>query len=365
MTLRVTLSTTLMLLCTGLAQHTPQELAQALQTAARAGDTAAYRKLLAPNGTFTIEGAHFAADLRLHPPKDVTYTLSNVQQQGSMATANLTLRWTRPAEDGSQAEGASRVTLPVQLVRSGEVWRYAGEALTPLKTEMGTLLVLRTLDLAQRVTPFAQLTTRASQELKTVLGMTVPKDVVIKVYPDFSSLSASVSLSLPPVNGWHEPGEAIKFVMPGGSTAEMKRATLQVLTHEFTHLALSQESQSPNKPIPWWLHEGMANYAARSFLNKQRLQEWRSRAKTYASFGWVPLSKLVDFRVVPEYRWDNSYSQGLGMVEFLAEQRGKAQPKRLAVAFAKTGNADAAARSVGFASFEALETAAKAWLTGR
>jgi len=364
MTFQAALFTSLLLLSsTTLAQHTPQELAQALQAAARTGDAAAYQKLLAPNGTFTVEGTNFAADLTRHPSQDVTYAFNDIQPQDSGASAKLTLVWTRPPEDESQTKGqTSRVTVPVQLVHLGKLWRYAGEAFTPLKSGMGHLLVLNTPGLMERLAPFALLTEGAAQEVRDVLGMTVPKDVTIKVYPDFSSLSASVYLSLPPVNGWHEPGEAIKFVMPSGSAAEIRRAILQVLTHEFTHLALSQESQSPNKPIPWWLHEGMANYAARSFLNKQRLQEWNSRAKTYAAVGWVPLSKLVDFHDVPEYRWDHTYSQGLGVVEFLAEQRGKDQPKRLALAFAKTGNGDAAARTIGFASFDALETAVKAWL---
>lgn len=366
MTLRAALFVGLTLLCpAALAQRTPQELAEALQKAARAGDASAYRNLLAPSGTFTVEGANFAADLARRPPRDVTYSLTDVRPQGSGAEANLTLVWTRVPEGGGPAGGeASRVTLPVGLVRVGEVWRYAGEAFEPLGT--GTLLALKVPGLPERVAPLTPLPGRAAQEVKNVLGLTVPTDAVVKVYPDAPRLSASVYLSLPPVAGWNEPGEAIKVVLPEGIPAEVERATLRVLTHEFTHLAVGLAAgQGRDKRIPWWLHEGLANFAARAFVPVPGWQAWQSRANAYARSGWVPLAELADFPSVPEARWDNAYRQGLGVVEFLAGTWGKEGPWRLAQAFAETGNADAAARSAGFPSFTALETAARSWLAAR
>lgn len=125
MTLRTALLAGLMLCSSALAQRTPQELAGALQTAARSGNAGAYRALLTPGGTFTVEGANFAADLARRAPADVTYSFSDVRQQGTRAEATLTLAWTRRLGE------VRRVTLPVELVRVGEVWRYAGEAFTP------------------------------------------------------------------------------------------------------------------------------------------------------------------------------------------------------------------------------------------
>ncbi|WP_216325197.1 basic secretory family protein [Deinococcus aestuarii] len=350
-----------------LAQRTPQELAQALQQAARAGDAAAYRNLLAPSGTFTVEGANFAADLARRTPADVTYTFSELGQEGSRADVSLTLTWTRVPEGRGPSEGqASRVTLPVQLVRVGEVWRYAGEAFIPVKTETGSLLALRVPGLPERVSPLAPLLPRAAQEVKNVLGLPVPPDAVVKVYPDSPSLSASVYLSLPPVAGWNEPGEAIKLVMPGGTAAEVEGATLRVLTHEFTHLAVGLAAgPGRDKRIPWWLHEGLANFAARTFVTERGWQAWQSRVNGYARSGWVPLGELADFPNVPEARWDNAYRQGLGVVEYLAATRGKEGPWQLARAFAQTGESDAAARGAGFSSFAALETAARTWLAAR
>ncbi|GBF07779.1 hypothetical protein DAERI_170038 [Deinococcus aerius] len=368
MTPRAALFVGLTLLCpAALAQRTPQELAGALQKAARAGDASAYRALLAPSGTFTVEGANFAADLTRRPPGDVTYSFSDIRPQGSGAEANLTLVWTRVPEGGSPAEGeVSRVTLPVGLVRVGDLWRYAGEAFEPIRTGTGTLLALKVPGLPERVAPLAPLLARAAQEVRNVLSLTVPADAVVKVYPDAPRLSASVYLSLPPVAGWNEPGEAIKFVLPEGPPAEVERATLRVLTHEFTHLAVGLAAgQGRDKRIPWWLHEGLANFAARAFVSAPGWQAWQSRANAYARSGWVPLTELADFPSVPEARWDNAYRQGLGVVEFLAGTRGKEGPWRLAQAFAETGNADAAARSADFPSFAALETAARSWLAAR
>ncbi|MEF2279688.1 hypothetical protein V3W47_15440 [Deinococcus sp. YIM 134068] len=342
------------------AQRTPQELAQALQTAARAGDAVAYRNLLAPGGTFTVEGANFAADLTRRVPADVTYTLGDIREQGTQADATLTLVWTRvPGQ-------VSRVTLPVRLMRVGEVWRYAGEAFQPVRTETGTLLALNAPGLAERTAIIAPLLTRAAGEVRNVLGLPVPGDAVVKVYPDSSSLSASVYLSLPPVAGWNEPGEAIKLVLAGGTPAEVEGATLRVLTHEFTHLAVGLAAGAGrDKRIPWWLHEGLANFAARTFVSERGWQAWQSRVNGYARSGWVPLADLADFPAVPENRWDHAYRQGLGVVEFLAETRGREEPWLLAKTFAETGQGDAAAKAVGFASLGALETAARAWLAAR
>lgn len=111
-----------------------------------------------------------------------------------------------------------------------------------------------------------------------------------------------------------------------------------MLTHEFTHLAVGLAAgPGRDKRIPWWLHEGLANFAARAFVPGRSWQAWHSRASAYAKSGWVPLSELADFPSVPENRWDNAYRQGLGVVEFLAQTRGKGEPWRLTQAFAETG----------------------------
>ncbi|MDL2344125.1 hypothetical protein QOL99_08165 [Deinococcus sp. MIMF12] len=360
MTLRAALLAGLMLCSAALSQRTPQELAGALQAAARAGNAAAYRALLAPEGTFTVEGANFAADLARRVPRDVTYTFSDVQQQGARAEATLTLVWTRvPGE-------VRRVTLPVELLRVGEVWRYAGEAFTPLKAGAGRLLALKVPGLAQRADWLAPLLPRASREVERVLGLSVPQGAVVKVYPDAERLSATVYPSLQPVSGWNEPGEAIKLVVPGGSPAEAQASALRLLTHEFTHLAVGLAAGSGgDKRIPWWLHEGLANLAARAFVAESGWRAWQVRANAYARAGWVPLAELADFPAVPEARWDNAYRQGLGVVEFLSDEQGGDAPWRFAQAFAQSGDRDRAARAVGFASFAALETAARAWLAAR
>ncbi|WP_027460025.1 hypothetical protein [Deinococcus murrayi] len=364
MTLRAALFAGLLLYSAALAQRTPQELAGALQAAARAGDAAAYRSLLAPGGTFTAEGAGFAADLARRPPRDVTYTFRDVREEGAGATATLDLVWTRvPGE-------VRRVSLPVRLVRAGGVWRYAGEALTPVLTETGTLLALSVPGLAQDAAFLAPLLPRAAREVERVLGLPVPPGAVVKVYPDAERLSATVYPSLQPVSGWNEPGEAIKLVLPGGPPAQAEATALRVLAHEFAHLAVGAAAgqaggAAGDGRIPWWLHEGLANFAARAFFSESSWRAGQDRANAYARAGWVPLAELADFPAVPEAWWDHAYRQGLGVVEFLAGQAGVGAPWQLAQAFARTGDRDRAAREVGFASFAALEREARAWLAAR
>lgn len=364
MTLRAALLAGLMLCSPALAQRTPQELAGALQSAARAGNATAYRALLAPGGTFTVEGANFAADLARRAPCDVTYVFRDVRMKGTEAAATLDLVWTRgPGE-------VRRVNLPVRLVRVGEVWRYAGEAFTPVGTEMGSLLALTVPGLAEGATVLAPLLPRAAREVEQVLGLKVPADAVVKVYPDAERLSATVYPSLQPVSGWNEPGEAIKLVLPGGSPAQAEASALRLLTHEFTHLAVGLAAAqaggaSGDKRIPWWLHEGLANFAARAFVPESGWRAWQTRVNAYARAGWVPLGELADFPAVPEARWDHAYRQGLGVVEFLAGQQGRDAPWRLAQVFAQGGDRDRAARALGFTSFAALEAAARAWLAAR
>jgi hypothetical protein len=346
--------------CAAFAQSSPQALAEALQQAARAGNAAAYRKLLAPNGTFTVEARNFAADLARHVPVDVRYTFSRLTLLGAGASADLTLDWTHWQTGEGQAEQErGHVTLPVQLVRTGKVWRYAGEAFEMVHTQTGTLLALAVPGLPGRVAHIAPLLTSAAQQVRSVLGLTVPRDAVVKVYPDSFSLSASVYLSLPPVNGWGEPGEAIKIVMASGSAAEINRAALHVLTHEFTHLAVSQAvGEAKNKHIPWWLQEGLANFVSFDSLSTQ----YRIRLLDDARAGWVPLSWLADFQTVSEDAQHKAYSQGLAVVRFLAQTKGKDRPWQFARTLADTSQVDTAAHTVGFASFLALETATQAWL---
>lgn len=356
MTLRTALLAGFTLLfSSALAQRTPVELADALQRAARAGNAAAYRALLAPGGTFTVEGANFAADLARWTPHDVTYALGDLHEQGTRADAQLTLAWTAPTGQ------KSHVTLPVRLERTGDAWRYAGEAFEPLNTPAGTLLALRVPGLPERAAPLAPLLARAARQVRNVLGLDVPTNAVVKIYATRAQLSASVALSLPAVAGWYEPGEAIKLALPPGDSSALEQETLRVLTHEFTHMAVGMAAGADrDKRIPWWLHEGLAEFTAWH----GNLSVRRARITGYARSGWVPLTELKNFPSVPLEHWGNAYNQGLGVVEFLAD-RDRKHPWQLARAFAETDDADAAALATGFASFAALEEAARAWLAAR
>jgi hypothetical protein len=361
MTLRAPLLTALLCLSSALtpalAQATPDALAQALQAAARAGDAPAYRALLAPSGTFAVEGSNFAADLARRPQPDVTYRLTDVREAGAQASARLNLSWSRVSGE------LSRATLPVQLRRVDNVWRYAGEAFDTVPVAGATLLALQGGGLAGRAAPLAALLPRAAAQVETTLGLKVPANVTVKVYPDAAALSASVALSMQPVSGWTEPGEAIKLVLPDLKQAGAEAQALRTLSHEFAHAAVVTALGEGQIRVPWWLHEGLAERVAQTFWTPATRRRVQEDAARFAAGNWVPLADLADFNKVAEGNWAHTYRQGFGVVEFLAATRSPDAPLRLARAFAATGQADAAARAVGFASFGALETGARSWLS--
>ncbi|PNY82274.1 hypothetical protein [Deinococcus koreensis] len=346
------------------AQRTPEALVQALQAAARAGDAQAYQALLGGSGTFRIEGANFAADLKRVPQPSVTYLLSEVRMAGDQARARLTLSWER-------VKGVpSRATLPVRLERVGEVWRYAGEDLQAIPAAPYALFAVNEAGLPERAAPLAPLLGRAAGRVREALGIEVPATATVKVYPNMDSLSASVNLSLQPVGGWNEPGEAIKLILSDGPSFES--SALRLLAHEFTHLSVSaavgegSAAGAADRRVPWWLHEGLADHVSRAYWTPSAVTSRQERMTGYARAGWVPLEELRDFPAVPEERWKYVYAQGLGVVDFLAATKGQGAPLALARAFAaSTSGADEAARSLGYASFAALEEQARAWLAAR
>lgn len=341
---------------TSAAQSTQEALAVALQDAARQGNAQAYTALLAPSGTFAVEGPNFAADLGRVPQPTATFQFMQLSLHGAEARAQLNLAWNRVPN------ATSRVTLPVRLLRQGEVWRYAGEDFNTLPAGEFTLLALNTVGLTARSRAVGPLLSRAAQRVKEAAGLDVPTDASVKVYPDMPSLSASVALSLQPVSGWNEPGEAIKLVLPTGERAEAE--TLRVLSHEFTHLSLSRAvGFGRDKRLPWWLHEGLADFVARAFWADSAVKLRDDRIRRDARDGWMPLRELAVFNSVPEDRWPAVYAQGLGVVEFLTATQGQDAPVRLALAFADTDEADAAAARLGFASFGDFERQARDWLT--
>ncbi|CAM3626454.1 hypothetical protein DEFR109230_05790 [Deinococcus frigens] len=346
------------LACAAFAQTTPEELAGALQAAARSGDAAAYQKLLHSEGTFAVEGPNFAADLDRVPQPSAVFRFSEVAVEGDQARANLNLSWER------QPEQVSRVSLPVTLFKAGAVWRYGGEALRTLPAGEYSLLALDVSGLPLRAAAIAPLLSRAAERVRDTLGLKVPNAATIKVYPNMTVLSASVALSMQPVGGWNEPGESIKLVLPGSANPDQE--LLRVLSHEFTHLSVSGAAgQRRDKRIPWWLHEGLADFVARAYWTPGAAESRRERVAGYAKGDWMPLSDLTDFNAVPESRWKYVYAQGLGLVEFLAETKGKQASVKLALAFAEVGEADGAARALGFDSFADLETQVRAWLVMR
>jgi hypothetical protein len=87
-----------------------------------------------------------------------------------------------------------------------------------------------------------------------------------------------------------------------------------VLTHELTHSTVRELSRDR---APGWLHEGLAQWSEGRRLPREELR------KMFARHSLVPLRDLEASFVRSDFEAARvSYAEGLGLVEFLLEQRG-------------------------------------------
>jgi tetratricopeptide (TPR) repeat protein len=91
-------------------------------------------------------------------------------------------------------------------------------------------------------------------------------------------------------------------------------ALQSVLTHELTHSTVRELSRDR---APGWLHEGLAQWSEGRRLPREELR------KMFARHSLVPLRDLEASFVRSDFEAARaSYAEGLGLVEFLLEQRG-------------------------------------------
>lgn len=173
----------------------------------------------------------------------------------------------------------------------------------------------RDKDIAQQT---ISLTERYYQEIQQLLGVTLPAEFIVVIYPDKGSLNNCFGwdMSQNPVGVYWAGSISVLSPHVWGGEPEQKAPTdlfsqENPLAHELTHLIVDHLS---NGNYTRWLSEGLAQYME-NMLTNYTLPEPEVKP------GLVPLSQL-------EYSFDDpdrqleAYWQARVMVDYLVDQFG-------------------------------------------
>ncbi len=284
-------------------------LVSAMQDAVVRQDAAAYLALVdVRDPIFATEHRRFVQDWIARPPQDLRLILTGVRQTGDQAAGQL--RWSWRTAANVQRD----VTFPATFATVDGAWRYAGEAFPVALTQGRVLAQAGQEEVAAAIA--ANLDTTSSL-VRRALGYGPAQPPIVKLYGSNAALSASVQLSLQPVGGWNEPGEAIKLSAPRWPESQV------TLAHELTHAAVFSRFGEGQVLIPWWLHEGLAHFVASGLWTTEARASYLQR-----SMGWYTRGELVvwdrlsTFEATPADLWPHVYGQGYAFVRYAVERYG-------------------------------------------
>lgn len=329
-----------------------EQVVESMQRTIRQGNAQAYLQLVdLRDPLFAIEHRNFVRDWQSKPPNDLTIRASNLSVEGAVARADLLWSW----RSGEVARSAS---FGVVFRKVGPSWRYAGERWS--ETSLNGVRVLwqgNQEDTARTLA--AELPTLQAQATRT-LGFQPAPAPVLKLYDDADALSASVHLSMQPVGGWNEPREAVKLARPSWPAA---RSTL---LHELTHHVVFERYGEGQSSIPWWLHEGVAQFVASTSWTQTQRQAYLQRSVSWQARRELPqFSQLAVFETTPDALWGFVYAQGYALVRFAVESRGMQTLTTFMERVAGGQSPSAASQEAFGVSFERLDEQFRAWLGQR
>jgi len=302
---------------------------------------------------FALEHSRLADEWSgLHPVRDYRLEIADLDVEGDAATGRLTATWTN-------LDGEPRTaTWLGSFGRSASAWRYAGEVWETTEVPHFEVKVAPGLeDQLERVTADLQ---AVYDHVTDALDYVPGAPLVIKLYADAPALAANTLLSLPDINGWNEPGEALKL----RANPEDPYIT-PTIAHEMTHFTNFDRAGTKRTRMPWWLDEGIAVYVARKF---DRIKD-TTDAATEAVAAWQADGTLVDwdrmavYETTPQELWRNVYPQGYVMVRFVSSRFGHDLRNQWLAKMATEMEIDAATPAVLGMSFDDLDKAFREWLT--
>ncbi|GGK41631.1 hypothetical protein GCM10008955_39290 [Deinococcus malanensis] len=327
----------------------PAGLVNAMQEALVRRDATAYLALVdLREPMFATEHRRFVQDWVARPPQDLRLTLSDVREISGQTLGQL--RWSWRTAANVQRD----VTLTSTFRKVGGEWRYAGEAF-PVTLAQG-----RVLAQAGQEEVAGAIATNLDATISLVrraLGYGPSQPPVVKLYGSYAALSASVQLSLQPVGGWNEPGEAIKLAAPRWPESRV------TLAHELAHAAVFSRFGEGQIRIPWWLHEGLAHFVASGIWTEQARATYLQRSITWHTRGeLVAWDRLSNFEATPGELWPHVYGQGYAFVRYAVSRYGMPRVTSFMHELAAGQSTQVASTRAFGATFDQLDKDWKAWL---
>jgi len=332
-----------------------------MQAAIARKDTGAYMALVdTSDGVWATEQRAWAADLAVNPVEDVTVERvwdSVIERTDSGdAITTIDIMWYVPGEELNRSFTFDAVFRPVGLADGR--WVYGGRAWREKHDETEGVIVFgdgQFDGLDDRIAGRVPVLRGAIEEL---MGVTLDADIVVKVFPDVSSLQASIALSYTdPLSGWNEPGESIKILGRDGLGGEGLDA---LLAHEIGHaVSFAMGEQIIN--APWWVLEGIAEVSADQF--REDTDARMKRIVKLASDGNLrDWSQLADFRGEANNHMMHVYLQGWSMVDHVGAFYGQDKRNAWLAAMGRGRPLDDSTRGALGISFASLDRQWRAML---
>lgn len=336
-----------------------------MQLAVRTGNYDGYMALVWDGDPlFYAEQAGWAQDWVDNPLSKYELRLFNVQVTGpDVATARMEVEWGQM--DLSLAGSAGGTTITVEFRLEDGEWLFAGESWSMLENS-GIRLYYFTNEIVNNESQ-ARAVEKYLPEVYTLVTEAfdlAPDDTVhIKIYHTYDALQTMTRMSIPYLYRWNEPGEAIKIIL-GPQTTPPDDLDI---ARELAQYLLYQMGDGTHGAFPWWLEQGITEYAASLFRNdSQRRRITQPIALRLDSD--VPEEQLTPWNDMTErtgFRWVDiqpDVYQAYTMVAYISQTYGAEVRNAWIRAIAAGQPVDEATDAHLGVTFDALDAGWQAWL---
>jgi hypothetical protein len=318
------------------------------------GDKAAYMALVDASALsdpgFALEHSRWADEWSgPHPVSRYSVQVGDLVVGGAAATARLTVSWAIRGVDDARVGSYT-----ASFANGAAGWRYAGE--TWATTTVPHFTVKAAPGTERAVPGITEALPEIYDHVTAATGYAPGAALTIKLYATAPGLAANTLLSLPDINGWNEPGEALKLRLP-----EDAASLTGTIAHELTHFVLFDRAGTKRTKMPWWLDEGMASYVASSY-NEQGARDQLADVHTLAVEGnLADWRQMAVFETTPQSMWRYVYPQGYAMVRYITETYGEARRNAWLASMATEMDIDAATPAAFGVTFDQLAASFDDW----
>ncbi len=352
-----------------------REMVARMQTAAAAGDAAAYLALVdRVEHEWWHEQQAWAKDIANKTPTAMAITTGDdwslTTYDGAAAVeVSLQWRWTPKADDrvatepkegekaGPKQEPKEReLAFRARFVEREGGLLYAGEAWQTVEREGVIVAFDPGLEKAASAAAdaFAKIRGGVESELGLEGAAISTRTQRIKLYGSMRHLQHSIYPSYVfGLSGWNEPNESIKALARPDAT---EKSFIGLLAHEYGHVASFELGRKANL-MPWWTLEGVAELMVDAH-DASLAERSRRQVSAWAADGSLTaLAELADFEKVPLKLHGRVYRQGHDMVLFVTERYGRERRNTWLAAMSQGQTIEAASSEVFGMEWPAVEQA--------